>query len=100
MLAGDANRSRTVDLPDFTLLAANFSRTGRTFSQGDFNYDDLVNLDDFTLLAANFGRSVPAPADLPRGTPLTPGSSPLPVAFSNTAIDRQRAIELIDTPIV
>jgi hypothetical protein len=59
MLAGDANHDRTVDLTDFTILAANFNQTGKSFSQGDFNYDGTVDLTDFTYLAANFDRTLP-----------------------------------------
>jgi ELWxxDGT repeat protein len=70
ILAADANRSRSVNLDDFTILAANFGQTGRVFSQGNFNYstDGAVNLDDFTILASQFGKTLPAPADLPRAT--------------------------------
>ncbi|HRK29852.1 MAG TPA: PQQ-dependent sugar dehydrogenase [Tepidisphaeraceae bacterium] len=60
VLPGDANHSRTVDLNDFTALAASFGLPGRVFSNGDFNYDGLVNLDDFTVLAVAFGDSLPA----------------------------------------
>ena len=62
VLPGDANRSRSVNLSDFTILANNFGRTsGATFGQGDFNYDGRVNLSDFTILANNFGNTLPAP---------------------------------------
>jgi hypothetical protein len=64
VLSGDANHDRTVDLTDFTLLAANFNQTGRWFFQGNFDYDSAGNVDltDFTILAANFNRSLPPPA--------------------------------------
>jgi hypothetical protein len=55
---GDANLDDTVNLTDFTLLAANFNKTGRRWSQGDFNYDGTVDLTDFTMLAANFNKSL------------------------------------------
>jgi hypothetical protein len=57
----DANHDRSVDLTDFTLLAANFNQTGRTFAQGNFNYDSMVDLTDFTILASSFNKSL-APA--------------------------------------
>src|SRR5207244_11688183 len=62
LLAGDANRDRKVDLTDFTILAANFNGSGRTFGQGNFDYDAAGNVDltDFTVLAANFNKSLPA----------------------------------------
>jgi hypothetical protein len=53
---GDANLSGTVNLDDFTALAANFGATG-DWVDGDFNFDGNINLDDFTSLAANFGLS-------------------------------------------
>jgi uncharacterized delta-60 repeat protein len=71
VLAGDANRDRTVNLSDFNTLAANFGQSPRTFSQGDFNYDGTVNLSDFNLLAARFGQQVApvAAAAAPRNGP-------------------------------
>jgi hypothetical protein len=59
-LAGDNNLSGTVDLTDFTFLAANFNGAGKGWLQGDFNYDGSVDLTDFTFLAANFNQSLPA----------------------------------------
>jgi dipeptidyl aminopeptidase/acylaminoacyl peptidase len=63
-LSGDADRNRTVDINDFNVLAANFGRAGKKFTEGNFDYsaDSKVTILDFNLLAANFGRSVPAPA--------------------------------------
>ena len=63
VLAGDFNRDRAVNLSDFTILANNFGRTGRVFSQGDANYDGQVNLADFTVLANRFGNTLPASDD-------------------------------------
>ena len=60
-LNGDFNRDRAVNLGDFTVLANNFGRAGRTFAQGDANYDGTVNLADFTILANRFGTTLPAP---------------------------------------
>src|SRR4051794_5999652 len=63
VLAPDANHDRTVDLTDFTILAANFNHTGKTFAEGNFDYDPAgrVDLTDFTILAANFNRTMPPP---------------------------------------
>jgi hypothetical protein len=58
--AGDSNLNGTVDLTDFTFLAANFNGTGKTWLQGDYNYDGSVNLTDFTFLASNFNQTLPA----------------------------------------
>ena len=56
VLAGDANRDRTVNLADFGILRANFNASGATFSQADFNYDGNVDLGDFGILRNNFAR--------------------------------------------
>ncbi len=74
VLAGDANRSRSVSLDDFTILAANFGFSPRNFAQGDFSYDGMVNLNDFTILAANFGQSLPVAR--PTGAPVAASVSP------------------------
>ena len=57
VLAGDANRDRTVDLADFVILRNNFG-SGTLFSQADFSYDDQVDLDDFVILRNNFGATL------------------------------------------
>ena len=62
VLAGDASRDKTVDLTDFTILAANFNQSGKTFSQGDFNYDGTVGLADFTILASRFNQTLASAA--------------------------------------
>jgi hypothetical protein len=81
VLAGDANRDRSVDTVDFNTLAANFGQTGQLFSQGDFNYDGTVDTIDFNILASRFSQSLPvAPAPLAVGT--APISSPFNSAGS------------------
>ena len=71
-LMGDANRDKHVDTTDFNVLAANFGKSGRTFTQGNFSYDagGLVNTTDFNLLASKFAAALPALA--------RPGSMPSP----------------------
>jgi hypothetical protein len=60
-LSGDSDLSGTVDLTDFTYLAANFNTLGTSsWLQGDYNYDGNTDLTDFTFLAANFNQTVPA----------------------------------------
>lgn len=59
VLAGDADRNRSVDIKDFGRLAAAFNRAG-TFSSGDFDYDGTVTVDDFAILAAHFNQTLPA----------------------------------------
>lgn len=56
---GDTNLDRTVNIADFSRLAANFNRAGTSWLQGNFNYDTTTNIADFSLLAGNFNRGVP-----------------------------------------
>ncbi len=77
-LAGDANRDRHVDFGDLLILAQNYGKIGRSFSQGNFNYsaDGRVGFDDLLLLAQNYGSSLlgasptSASAKRSRGWPL------------------------------
>jgi hypothetical protein len=59
-LAGDANRSRSVNFEDLTTVQQNFGRTGMNWRDGDFNYDGLVNFLDLFLLAQRYNRNLPA----------------------------------------
>jgi hypothetical protein len=68
--AGDGNLDGTVDLTDFTFLAANFNGANRNWLQGDYNYDGKVDLTDFTFLAGNFNKSLSASAAMSVGTPV------------------------------
>lgn len=63
-LGGDANRDRTVDIGDFSVLAARFNQPG-TFTQGDFNYNGTTEIGDFSILASRFNSTLPAPSSLP-----------------------------------
>jgi hypothetical protein len=62
-LKADGNASRTVDITDFNILATNFGKTGKTFSQGNYDYsaDGTVSITDFNVLASNFGHQMPEP---------------------------------------
>lgn len=67
VLAGDVNRDRAVNFDDLLVLAQNYGRTGRTFSEGNIDYsaNGSVNFDDLLLLAQRYGTSFavsPAPA--------------------------------------
>jgi ELWxxDGT repeat protein len=64
ILAGDANRDRSVNFSDLLILAANYGQSSRTFSQGDFNYDGSVNFTDLLLLASRYNQTL-AGAELP-----------------------------------
>jgi hypothetical protein len=57
-LAGDANEDDMVDVGDLGILAANYSGSGKTWSQGDFNNDGLVDVGDLGILAAHYGEGV------------------------------------------
>lgn len=59
VLAGDANRDRTVNIGDFAILATHFNQAG-TFSQGDFNYSGAVEIGDFAILASRFNTTLTA----------------------------------------
>ncbi|MBK8022474.1 MAG: hypothetical protein IPK19_13865 [Chloroflexi bacterium] len=59
-LIGDINRDGSVNISDFSILAAAFgSATGSaTYNPAaDLNMDLAVNISDFSLLAANFGKT-------------------------------------------
>jgi len=86
-VAGDANLDKTVNLDDFTRLAAGFGASG-AWSQGDFNYDGAVNLDDFTTLAAAFGTSVTG--ELPRNSVPEPTTGLLGIATAGLFAARRR----------
>jgi len=62
---GDSNLDRSINLDDFTALAAGFGSSGG-WAQGEFTGDGLITLDDFTVLASNFG--FVSTGDLPRSS--------------------------------
>ena len=49
---------------DFSILAANYGKTGMLWPQGDFNGDGTVNALDFNALASHYGLQL-ASADVP-----------------------------------
>jgi autotransporter-associated beta strand protein len=63
-LRGDANLDQSVNIADFSALAANFNSAG-SWARGDFDYDGLVGIGDFSVLASNFNRSVAARTTVP-----------------------------------
>jgi len=88
LLDGDADINGSVNLDDFTTLAANFGNTVDQWSDADFNFDGAITLDDFTALAANFGLS--APSDLPRGAVPEPTTMGLIGLASMSLLARRR----------
>jgi hypothetical protein len=84
----DANRDRTVNALDFSILASNFGISGGTSSQGNFNYDGVVDTSDFVTLATNFGDTLAPPAaPLVSVAPLTaPQAAAMPALFGSHRI--------------
>jgi parallel beta-helix repeat protein len=93
-LNADANRDRSVDIGDFSIVATRFNLPG-TFSQGNFNYDALTDIGDFAILASKFNTALPAPSGLPRRTSIA--SRPVPPAethpFSSTLLQSRNPLE-------
>lgn len=58
VLAGDADRDRSINIADFATLASSFNTPG-TFLQGDFNYSGTVEISDFAILAGKFNTALP-----------------------------------------
>lgn len=57
---GDANDDNSVNITDFSLLAASFGLTSSAplfDARADFNGDTVVNINDFSLLASHFGQT-------------------------------------------
>ncbi|MBL8133583.1 MAG: hypothetical protein JNL42_17100, partial [Anaerolineae bacterium] len=60
LLEGDATDNNTVNISDFSLLAAAFGSVqgGGTYdARTDFNGDNAITISDFSLLAANFSQT-------------------------------------------
>jgi hypothetical protein len=96
VLAGDANRNQKVDISDFNLLATNFGKTGKTFSQGDFDYSGTVTILDFNILATNFGKRVDPPTNQP-ATGFSANST-TPIASSSAKTTLLQDATLTDAP--
>jgi hypothetical protein len=96
VLAGDANRNQKVDISDFNLLATNFGKTGKTFSQGDFDYSGTVTILDFNILATNFGKRVDPPTNQPATGFIA--NSTTPIASSSAKTTLLQDATLTDAP--
>lgn len=77
-LLGDANLDRSVNIADFSTLAANLNQPNR-WNRGDFNYDGVTGIGDFALLASNFNKSLSA-------TPAGPAPAPEPSVGGTVAL--------------
>ncbi|HRK29600.1 MAG TPA: autotransporter-associated beta strand repeat-containing protein, partial [Tepidisphaeraceae bacterium] len=86
--AGDANLDGSVNLDDFTALAASFGAPATTWTSGDFNYNGATNLDDFTALAANFGFTLPS--DVARAAVPEPGMAGVMAMLAAGLVGRVR----------
>jgi hypothetical protein len=99
VLGADFDHSRTVDLTDFTILAANFNGTGRPFSQGDANYDGVVDLTVFTILAANFNKTLVAASAQPTSLRVEAPAARVPIAaIASGDIKNDRPVEVLLDP--
>jgi len=54
----------------------------------NYSADGTVNLDDFTILAAQFGKTLAAPSDLPRAFARAPISAATPQADEPSSTTR------------
>jgi hypothetical protein len=68
VLGGDANRDRVVNVADLAILAANWGKSRRVFSDGDFSLDGTVDAADLGILAAHWQMTLPPLP--PRRTPI------------------------------
>ena len=59
-LVGDGNLDGVVNAQDFDVLASNFGKSGRTWTNGDYTGDGIVNTADFNALAKNYNQILPA----------------------------------------
>jgi len=76
-LLGDANLDGTVNIGDFSQLAASFNLATNKWAKGDFNYDGTTNIGDFSLLASNFNLTLAAPT---AGREVLPAAVPEPAS--------------------
>ena len=60
VLAGDADRNRSVTIADLATLAGRYNLPG-TFSQGDFDYSGLVDIGDLAIVASKYNSTLPWP---------------------------------------
>jgi hypothetical protein len=99
VFSADANRDRSVDTIDFNILAANFSQSGRTFSQGNFDYSagGTVDTIDFNLFAVQFGKNLPGSGTRSSSRYLlAPAPPPAAGRFSTQFVESSAKHESID----
>jgi CubicO group peptidase (beta-lactamase class C family) len=80
-LAGDTDRDEDVDFDDLLVLAQNYAKPGRLFSQADSTGDGFVGFDDLLLLAQNYGLGTSATGDFQTDWTRARSMVPEPVAL-------------------
>lgn len=101
--AGDGTHNGVVEINDFNIVAANFGKSGQTFSQGNYDYsvDGLVNITDFNILAANFGKSVSTtPPAAPASEPLTTQARTSTIGMTSVATATTNSIANQDDSLI
>jgi hypothetical protein len=95
VLAGDANRDRTVDFNDLTVLAQNYNTTGgKNWSTGDFNGDGTVDFSDLVILAQRYNTTLAAP---PAISPSAPAPVPTLASAKSQLKDEKAAKPIFST---
>jgi hypothetical protein len=62
VLAGDADRDRSISVSDLGILASHWQQPAATFSQGDFDYSGVVDVGDLGILASRWQQGLPEPS--------------------------------------
>ncbi len=81
LLAGDADRDRTVGLNDLLTLANHYGLSGVAYADGDFDGDGIVSLNDLLTLANNYGLHL----DPPAAPAAVPAAAPAPAEVTPAA---------------
>ena len=67
VLPGDATQNGTIDGYDLAKLLANYSQSGKIWTDGDFTGDGTIDGYDLAVLLANYDKTLPS-AETPRQT--------------------------------
>jgi hypothetical protein len=84
VLAGDANRDRTVNTADFQIWRNHAGQSPAAFDVGDFNYDNTVNTGDFQIWRNNAGTTVAMVQQLQQAQVVARGAIPTRTPFFAT----------------
>ena len=69
-IPGDFDLDFSVGFSDFTYVAANYGKSGKSWVDGDADGDGKVTFPDFTYVAANYGIDVEMSSGSPAAAPL------------------------------